>query len=233
MSPAAKPATRECVVLLHGLIRTAQSMKKLETRLIKEGYTVINVNYPSRKHSIEELAKIAVEQGIRECRTRGCTTIHFVTHSLGGILVRRYLKNHACDDIGRVIMLGPPNQGSEIVDRLKHMRAFKLVNGPAGQQLGTRTSDIPGSLGRVNFELGVIAGTRHANPLLSVYLPKPHDGKVSVASTRTEGMTDFLTLPTMHSFMMRNEAVIEQTVSFLKHGRFKHGHQTPDDKRAG
>jgi len=222
MTPNESLHDKECVVLLHGLARSAYSMKKLEDHLTKEGYTVANIGYPSRRHSVETLANIAIEQGIRVCRKHDCDRIHFVTHSLGGILVRIYLKQHLLDNLGRVVMLGPPNHGSEIVDNLKGNFAFRLFNGPAGSQLGTHAIDIPNSLGPVDFELGVIAGTRHANPLLSVYLSKSHDGKVSVASTRIEGMTDFLALPTMHSFMMRNEIVIEQTIYFLAHGCFQH-----------
>lgn len=224
MTTSGVSQTKEGVVLLHGLARTAYSMKKLEARLTQEGYTVVNIGYPSRKHAIESLATIAVGKGIHRCREFGCTSIHFVTHSLGGILVRLYLKKHPLDALGRVVMLGPPNRGSEIVDKLRNNPAFRLLNGPAGSQLGTKITDVPESLGPVDFELGVIAGTRHANPLLSVYLPKPHDGKVSVASTRVEGMTDFIVLPTTHSFMMNNEAVIGQTVRFLRHGRFDQHH---------
>lgn len=212
----------ECVILLHGLARTSYSMRKLETRLGQDGYTVVNIGYPSRKHAIESLANIAVEQGIRRCRAQGCVRFHFVTHSLGGILVRLYLKRHPLAELGRVVMLGPPNHGSEIVDNLRDNPAFKLLNGPAGAELGTQTTDTPESLGAVDFELGVIAGTSHLNPWLSGYLPEPHDGKVSVESTKIEGMTDFIVLPTMHSFMMNNDAVIEQTIHFLRRGGFKH-----------
>jgi hypothetical protein len=118
-------------------------------------------------------------------------------------------------------MLGPPNQGSEVVDNLKNTPGFELLNGPAGMQLGTRTTDIPKTLGPANFELGVIAGTQSINLILSSFLPNPDDGKVSVESTKVDGMHDFVALPTTHPFMMKNDAVINQTVYFLKHGKFK------------
>lgn len=211
----------ECVVLLHGLARTADSMKKLEKALTAEGYAVANVDYPSRGHPVEELANLAVEQGLGECEKRETSKINFVTHSLGGILVRVYLKDHKRDDIGRVVMLGPPNQGSEVVDNLKNAPGFELLNGPAGMQLGTRETDIPRTLGPVDFELGVIAGTQSINLILSSFLPNPDDGKVSVESTKVDGMEDFVVLPTTHPFMMKNDAVIDQTVYFLKHGKFR------------
>ena len=212
---------KECVVLLHGLARTADSMKALEKRLALEGYIVVNVDYPSRKYPIETLAEIAVGQGIEECTKKSATKINFVTHSLGGILVRVYLKSNRRDDIGRVVMLGPPNQGSEVVDNLKNAPGFELLNGPAGMQLGTKSSDIPKSLGPVDFDLGVIAGTQSINLILSTFIPGQNDGKVSVESAKVKGMHDFVTLPTTHPFMMKNAAVIDQTVYFLQHGQFK------------
>lgn len=211
----------ECVVLLHGLARTAESMTALEKRLAGEGYIVVNVDYPSTEHPIEILSELAVGQGIAECESRSASRIHFVTHSMGGILVRAYLKANRREDIGRVVMLGPPNQGSEVVDALKDLAVFELLNGPAGLQLGTGRSDIPQTLGPVNFELGVIAGTQSINLLLSTLLPGDNDGKVSVESTKVERMKDFLALPTTHPLMMRNQSVIEQTVFFLRYGQFK------------
>jgi pimeloyl-ACP methyl ester carboxylesterase len=211
----------ECVVLLHGLARTADSMSALARRLTAEGYRVSNIDYPSRDHPVEVLANIAVEQGLAECDKQSPSKIHFVTHSLGGILVRVYLKTHHRTDIGRVVMLGPPNQGSQVVDNLKNAPGYKLLNGPAGMQLGTKSADIPKSLGPVDFQLGVIAGTQSINLILSTFLPNPNDGKVSVESTKAEGMSDFVALPTTHPFMMKNDAVIDQTVYFLKHGKFQ------------
>jgi hypothetical protein len=118
-------------------------------------------------------------------------------------------------------MLGPPNQGSEVVDNLKDTPGFELLNGPAGMQLGTGPDDIPQSLGPVSFELGVIAGTQSINLILSTFLPNPDDGKVSVEATKVEGMKDFIALPATHPFLMENDMVIDQTVHFLKNGKFK------------
>ncbi|MDK1023856.1 MAG: alpha/beta hydrolase [Gammaproteobacteria bacterium] len=212
--------SKECVILLHGLVRSAASMGALEERLVHEGYYVRNIDYPSRDYPIEILAEEAVGRGMQGCEQEAATKINFVTHSLGGILVRMYLKKNNRKDIYRVVMLGPPNQGSEVVDRLKNTPGFELLNGPAGMQLGTKTSDIPKSLGPVDFELGVIAGTQSINLILSTFLPNPDDGKVSVESTKVTGMRDFVALPVTHPLMMKNEAVIEQTVHFLRYGSF-------------
>jgi hypothetical protein len=211
---------KDCVILLHGLVRSASSMEALEERLVAEGYYVRNIDYPSRDHPIEVLADEAVGRGLQECAQDSPTKINFVTHSLGGILVRMYLKNNKHEAIHRVVMLGPPNQGSQVVDKLKNTPGFELLNGPAGMQLGTKMSDIPKSLGPVDFELGIIAGTQSLNLILSTLLPNPDDGKVSVESTKVEGMRDFVALPVTHPLMMRNDTVIEETIHFLRHGKF-------------
>ena len=216
-----EPRTDECVILLHGLARTAGSMNSVQRRLQEHGYLVVNQGYPSRQEPIEVLAATAIPQALAECAN--APTVHFVTHSMGGILLRAYLVQHDVPALGRVVMLGPPNQGSEIVDRLANVPGFGLLNGPAGKQLGTSPNDVPKTLGPVRFELGVIAGTRTLNPLLSQLLPNPDDGKVSVAATKVEGMTDFIALPVSHPLMMNNTEVMAQILAFLEIGRFNDG----------
>lgn len=211
----------ECVVLLHGLARTSGSMNELEQKLVKEGYYVANIDYPSRKKDIVELSEIAVNEGLDKCNENNASPVNFVTHSLGGILVRQYYKNHDPGNVKRVVMLGPPNNGSEVVDNLKDTPGFELLNGPAGMQLGTQDNDVPKSLGPVNFELGVIAGTQSINLLLSTFLPNPDDGKVSVESTKVDGMSGFVALPATHPFLMKNDQVIDEVINFLEHGKFQ------------
>jgi hypothetical protein len=151
----------------------------------------------------------------------GASRIHFVTHSLGGILVREYLATHSLPALGRVVMLGPPNQGSEIVDRLGSWRLFAVINGPAGRQLGTGAHSVPNRLGPVTYPVGVIAGHHSINWINSWLIPGPDDGKVSVARTVVAGMTDHLVLPCSHPFLMRDRTAIRQTIHFLGHGRFQ------------
>lgn len=213
--------SNEFVVLLHGWGRTEKSMMILQLALKHAGYQVVNVDYPSNDKTIKELAEIAVAQGIYECEAQGAKTIHFVTHSLGGILVRQYFESRTLDKLGRVVMLGTPNKGSEVIDMYRKLYLFRQLAGPAGLALGTDEEDIPNTLGAVSFELGVIAGSKSINPLLSLILPGDDDGKVSVESTKVEGMSDFITLPTTHPTMLASPSVIKQMLHFLEQGSFE------------
>jgi Palmitoyl protein thioesterase len=211
---------QECVVLLHGLVRSSSSMEKLEEKLISEGYAVANIDYPSRKHRIEHLAKTAVENGLDQCKKQQASKIHFVTHSLGGILVRYYLSINTIENLGRTVMLGPPNGGSEVVDKLQHIPGFEFINGPAGLQLGTGAQSIPSSLGAANFEVGIIAGTRSINLILSALIPSQDDGKVSIKNAHLDNEKAFISMPVSHPFIMKNDAVISNVINFLKFGKF-------------
>lgn len=210
----------ECVVLLHGLGRSARSMSVLEDFLLAEGYRVANIDYPSRKQDIETLARDAVVRGLASCRQMQAQKIHFVTHSLGGILVRYYLSENLIPGLGHVVMLAPPNQGSEVADVLSRVPGFDAVVGPAGSQLGTNAGSIPRSLGPVAGRVGVIAGSSTINPLFSWLLPGPDDGMVSVRSTHLEGMSDFATVRASHTFVMRNSGAMDLTLRFLRSGKF-------------
>jgi triacylglycerol lipase len=222
VSPAVAARASDCVILLHGLARTSRSMEKLERAFADRGYSVVNVDYPSRKYSIEILAELAVSKGLASCQSPIDGQVHFVTHSLGGILVRYYLAQHALPNLGRVVMLAPPNQGSEVVDRFGRVPGFGLLNGPAGAQLGTDSNSVPLKLGPVSYPVGIVAGTRSINLLLSLALPNPDDGKVSVARTKVQGMTDFITVPASHPFIMRHPRAIAQAVTFIEGGAFAH-----------
>lgn len=211
----------ECVVLLHGLVRSASSMQTMADALAEDGYLAVNVDYPSRDFTIEELAPIAIEQGLADCHAQAdVERIHFVTHSLGGILVRQYLSQKAIPELGRVVMLGPPNQGSLAADKMREVPGYDWINGPVGRQLGKGEESVPLKLGPANFEVGIIAGNRTIDPVTSAFLPDPDDGRVSVADTRLDGMRDFAVVEHSHAFMMRMREPIELTLNFLHYGQF-------------
>ncbi len=220
LAPVLSPAaTRETVILLHGLGRTRWSFWRVEQVLRHDGYQVVNLTYPSREHAVEDLvqdylAPLIAAQG-------GAPRLHFVTHSMGGILLRCYLRDHRVPNLGRVVMLAPPNAGSEVTDHLKSTWPYRTVNGPAGQQLGT--AGLPGKLGPWPAgagELGIIAGDRSFNPLFSSWLPGPSDGKVTVASTRLGGMKDFVVLHHTHTWLAWRSEVIARIRGFLQSGAF-------------
>lgn len=212
---------KEAVILLHGLGRSKFSLFRMANSL-KADYQVVNLGYPSRRYSIETLAELAITPALE--LSRGASKVHFVTHSMGGILLRQYLSCHTIANLGNTVMLGPPNQGSELVDFFLKRPIlgplFSNINGPAGQQLGTTASAKPLSLGEVNFNLGVIAGTQSKNPVLASLMDGPNDGKVSVERSKIKGMTDHLVMPVDHTFMMQRHDVIAQVQHFLTHARF-------------
>ena len=211
----------ECVVLLHGLARTSTSMNKMQRELEAAGFLTANIDYPSRDYTVEKLADMAVMDGLEACRANDdVEKIHFVTHSLGGILVRQYLSTNKIAELGRVVMMGPPNQGSAAVDELIGVPGFDWLNGPAGRQLGKGDDSVPLQLGPADFELGVIAGNRTIDPVTSAVLENPDDGRVSVDDTRLDGMADFVVVEHSHAFMMRMQRPIELTIEFLRNGQF-------------
>lgn len=210
-----------CIVLLHGMGRTKFSMRKAAAYLAEQGFQTVNVNYPSTKMQIAELVKQHIPPAIRECKKASASPIHFLTHSLGGILVRQYLQDRTLPKGSRVVMLSPPNKGSELVDVLKDFFIYKLSTGPAGQQLGTAENSVPNSLKPIVGEIGVITGDASIEPWFSMLIAGEDDGKVSVESAKLKEAADFLVVSSTHPFIMNSDEVLEQAAYFFKNGRFK------------
>jgi pimeloyl-ACP methyl ester carboxylesterase len=218
--PASANATRDGVVLLHGISRTALSFRKMQLALERAGFTTLNLDYLSRSKALEGLAE-DIDPAIQHFADRVDGSIHFVCHSMGGLLARVYIARHRPKQLGRVVMLGTPNSGSEIADRLKNIGVYRAFFGPAGQQLGTqRDAAIEALFPPVDYPVGIIAGNRSIDPVAGTILPKPHDGRVSIANTKLEGMADHVVVAAAHPWLLRNSVAVAQTIAFLQDGTF-------------
>lgn len=207
-----------CVVLLHGLLPDPWGFKKTEKRF-QENYFVVKQHYPSRKKPILELATPTIDQAIEKCGDH--TPIHFVTHSMGGILVREYLVQHASiENLGRVVMVVPPSHGSHFADYYHKQYWYRQWLGPAGQELGTDADSVPNQLPPINFDAAIIAANKNINPLAWM-IPKPNDSLVAVENMKAEGMRDFIVLDHSHFFIMLGQDTFEQAVAFLESGGFE------------
>jgi pimeloyl-ACP methyl ester carboxylesterase len=219
--PASANATQDGVVLLHGISRTTRSFRKMQTALEGSGFATLNQDYASRRKALEALAE-DIHPSIQRFADGIDGAVHFVGHSMGGLLARVYIARYRPKRLGRVVMLGTPNSGSEIADRLKHMGVYRAWFGPAGQQLVTqRDATIAAMFPPVDYPVGIIAGNRSVDPIMSTFLPKPHDGRVSVENTRLDGMADHIIVGTSHPWLIRNGRAIEQTITFVRDGSFR------------
>lgn len=204
---------RETIVLLHGLNRTAMSMIPIAVAARRRGYRVINWHYPSKRRSIAG----HVETFARKVAPRLASPprVHFITHSLGGIIVRHFLAAHPLANLGRVVMLAPPNGGSEVADMLGH--ALGGFMKPL-RELGT---DAAIAFPAADYPVAVIAGSRSHIPLFARWMNRvPNDGVVSVERTKLENMTDFVVLPRTHTFLPWAPDAIRHAMAFIERGRF-------------
>lgn len=208
---------REVVVLLHGLGRSKGAMWLLAHRLDKAGYRVERFGYRSLHNSPGQILD-RLGAMIHECCSIQPRKIHFVGHSLGGLIIRAYLARRPAVKLGRVVLLGTPNKGSQLADRYGRKWWFKLL-GPTAKILGTHRGSLPDVLPRPDYPVGVIAGIKNGFPNEHV-LPGDDDGLVAVESTKLEGMADFVVVETGHSAMRYRAPVALQVVSFLQTGQF-------------
>ncbi|WP_221031166.1 esterase/lipase family protein [Actomonas aquatica] len=218
----------ETVVLLHGLGLGAWAMKRTACALQREGYHVINLSYDSLRTPLSELCETWLPTQLEAHGvdlSDGAPPVHFVTHSMGGIMLRGWLKTHGVPEPltrGRVVMYAPPNQGSSLVDRIGRWKLFQLSTGVNGRRLSTAPDSFPNQLGAwpEGPQLGILAGNRPINPLLAYWCGGPGDGKVRVAETKLEGMADHLVLPHSHTWIQYRKPAITQVVTFLRDGAF-------------
>lgn len=208
------------VILLHGMFRSSYAMEPIEKFLRAQGYEVTNVSYPSTEYEIEKLVADYLAPEVDQLMNQGAKEIHFVTHSMGGILVRYYLKNNSIDNLGKVVMIAPPNKGTPLADLFSDSDWINAGNSPAKTQLSAEEGSWVQQLGPVEFELGVIAGNYNTNWVTSWLLSGEDDGVVSVDSTKVENMKDFITVPEKHYYLRASITVLQQAAYFLKHGEF-------------
>lgn len=198
--------TGEYVVLLHGLGRTSFSMQKIGIELAHQGYRVINIGYPSRSYRIQQLSDDYLEKELQERYTDKSAAINFVTHSMGGIIVREYLVHHTLEHLNRVVMLAPPNRGSALADKRSESKLMTMLLGPSLAELTTASTSFVNSLPEPDYALGIIAGE--------------YDEKVSIDNTRLGDAENMLIVPYEHTFIMRKKDVINAISNFLTQGTF-------------
>ena len=209
----------DLLVLVHGLKRTRASMWPAALLARRRGYAVLNWGYPSARRGIVAHAS-ALRRDLDALPPLGDAHVHFLTHSLGGIIVRALIGSGPPANLGRVVMLGPPNAGNEIAEHLRHTHLFRRVMGPSGVELGTGSDSIPRRLNDATFELGIIAGARRRPALFGRWIGAPNDGLVSVSATRLVGMRDHLIVRGGHALLPWNPRALSQAFTFLATGHF-------------
>lgn len=216
------PQPPESIILLHGFGGHPLQTTLLARRLRTAGYIVANIGYPSWRWPLDRVLA-HLHQRITTSPAYAAQHIHCVGHSMGGLLLRVYLARHRPAHLGRVVMLGTPNSGSELADLCYRLRLNRPILNHAGALLRTNRDTITEALfGTVDYPLGIIAGDRPMiGALPNFVFPTPNDGKVSVAATHLPGQSDHLTLPIAHTAMIYSRPVADQVAHFLREGRFK------------
>lgn len=205
----------EAIVLLHGIARTERSMAGIARFFTRQGYAAHNLGYPSRYQPIEQLA-----EGLHaQIAAIDCNRLHFIGYSMGGLLARAYITRYRPPNLGRLVLIGTPNGGSEIADFLQARRPYRAIYGPAGQQLITGFAQRDQLFGPLPCETGIIAGSRAIHPF-ALLIDGPSDGTVSIASTKLPDMTDHVIIPNVHTFLPISRKAWRHALHFLQHGCF-------------
>lgn len=211
---------QETVILLHGALRSPFSMKRIEKHLENEGYFVINYGYPSRKKPVEtHSADLSVF--VDSLKFDSAATVHFVTHSLGSLIVRYFLSHNNFPNPGKFVMIGPPNQGSTMADVLMKKKIYRWLYGPPGMQFLTADSAFAKNAGIPVREFGIIAGGKSNESGWNPIIPGDDDGTVAVEQTKLDGMSDFIIVKNLHSLLLWDKDVLRQIVAFLQGDGFE------------
>ena len=212
----------DCVVLLHGIGMQGYVMKRIESALTGSGYRVVNISYPSREMPFEQLAGEYLPAQLKDHDVARAPHLHFITHSMGSLIVRKLLHDARPANLGRVVMIGPPNHGSTAADEASSYTLLRDYIGENLGRLGTGDNSIVRTLGPADFDVGIIAGEVAINPVFGAVLTGKNDGAVTVESARLEGMRDFIVVPYSHTVMLWRDEVIAQALAYLRDGRFRH-----------
>lgn len=212
------PMSGEAVILLHGIFRSSKAMSRVQQRLEKDGHLVVPFDYPSTRADIRAAAEMLGDV-IRSLE--GVEKISFVTHSMGGLVVRAWLGDGGDPRANRLVMMGTPNSGSEVADLLRDWHLYRLILGPAGQQLITPEDSLIGTLPVPDIPFAVIAGGKGTGTGFNPVIPGDDDGLVAVSSAHLSGAEDSITLPVMHSFLPYSAEAIEAAVRYLSGGALR------------
>ncbi len=226
LARAADAPEPDCVVLLHGIGMQGFVMERIANALAAQGYRVVNVSYPSRELPFEQLAGEYLPAQLKEHDVARAPRLNFVTHSMGSLIVRKFIHDARPANLGRVVMIGPPNHGSTAADEAGQNALLSEFIGENLARLGTGDNSIASTLGPADFDLGIIAGEVPINPVFGNVLEGKNDGAVTVESAKLEGMRDFLVVPYSHTVMLWREEVVQQVEAFLRDGKFGHEEKT-------
>ncbi len=210
----------QLIFLIHGINSSPKDFKKMETAFKSYDYKVINFGYHSKVYTVNQIADNFLKRKIASVSQND--TINFITHSLGAIVLRAYLRDNKPKNIGKIVMIAPPNQGSEVANFFKDFFLYKIFYHKSGASLsynGIKKLALPNC---DNYFCGIIAGTHTQLPFFSIFIKGEDDGKISVERTKLKGMKDFITLPYPHDTILKKQETIIQCKEFIKNGKFKH-----------
>lgn len=210
---------KHLVLLLHGLGRHRKSMTKLKEQLEKAGFQAETIAYASTRRGLEEHADTLLRLlGSLE----SIETVSFVTHSLGGLVARTTLARKADWPSGLavegLVMLAPPSNGAELADRLERFTPFRVIGGPATDQLRPDETD---KVPLPHIRHCIIAGGRGTEDGYNPLIEGDDDGIVGVEEAKLQGTDDFLVVGSIHTVIMDNPQATAATIQFLNGGKCK------------